>query len=127
MLHELTTVYGPANIVYPVRTPLVLTMQTNVALADAPLFDSPVHGYVVCINFLVCRVAVKCVYFNTVCVRSLSLSPTMYQQHLCRHCPPILGSDAFTLGLLCAPTIPPLRYHTQYSHCLIGVARYRRP
>jgi len=41
------------NIVYPVRTPLILTMHIIVALADASFFDSPLHGHVVCISFRV--------------------------------------------------------------------------
>ena len=57
---------GPANIVYPVRNPLSHDAHI-VALADAFLFDSPIHGHVVCINFLVVRAAIKNVYISTPC------------------------------------------------------------
>ena len=53
--------------------PLILTMHTIVALADASFFDWPMPGYVVCINFPCCRNVVECVYFYTICVRAFSM------------------------------------------------------
>ena len=82
--HDLTATYGPVNVVYPVRTPFILTMHTIVALADASFFFySPVHGYVVCINFLVIEMLSN-VYTSTHRLRASPIFiPNMYhQQHL---------------------------------------------
>jgi len=77
--------------VYPVRTPLILTMHTIVAVADLNFFDSPVHGHVVCINFLVVELLSN-VYTQHHLRASPIFIPNVYQQHLCQHCP-ILGFD----------------------------------
>lgn len=82
-MDELTAIYGPVNIVYPVRTPFILTMHTIVALADPSSFWTRVHGYVVCINFLVVEL------LSNVYIQHQLRRPPIFinnVQHLHRHC-----------------------------------------